>query len=551
MPADQSPLALPSPTSNALYATPPHPSPPSHPHGELGASSLQRPYNYNHNHNHNPYPHKYNHRPPPPPSAASSTSRQSRSRPSSLPFAFPPLFQPNTSSTSLVPSTAEGKPIPLDDSTAADRTTALRQLNTNYPSRHHIARTTGAQSSTYSQPVIVRTYSGPPSRPVSTSRSAIVSGISSLPAFTSASNTVSIVGRVLPFPSSLVSTSQPGNGMLSIVRAKAKKRSHGHDDVSALPPIDAFSFKSFMANMDSPYGGSDINSDLDRIAEICARSRYSLSNQYEVHVTPHGSGSTFIASSSSSRNRHDLSGPTLQAVTSDDERNMRRHRKRRSGGRRRSIAMGTLETIMSSSRSSDEDKSKKKSAAEIAAEVRGRASRKESGGSSPTSSSQSESEEQAAQQPIDQAAANLARKKSTSFASAVIENTRQNQGTSSAASPRSSATALISQPASPQTSSSHLEIRTASDETIREDGRDAMDESQDIRRSGHQNVLSSPPPETPIAPSSILTNLSGWIPWRLPSDNPGTSTSYAEGSLRELLKTTDTTIPKGKTVERR
>src|SRR5690606_37833726 len=103
-----------------------------------------------------------------------------------------------------------------------------------------------------------------------------------------------------------------------------------------LPPVEAFTFKSFMANIEhDPTSAGDpthsIMSDLDRIAEICARSRYSLSNQYEVHKAPHGSGDSFLtsvspppSSSGGNNGKRDLAavGPTLQAVSSDDERQM-------------------------------------------------------------------------------------------------------------------------------------------------------------------------------------------------------------------------------------
>ncbi|CAI4213783.1 unnamed protein product [Parascedosporium putredinis] len=183
----------------------------------------------------------------------------------------------------------------------------------------------------------------------------------------------------MPFSSALsgssttTSSQNPKYGMLSVARAKAKKRAQGaRDDASGnLPPLEAFTFKSFMANgrVDSDDASHSINADLDRIAEICARSRYSLSNQYEVHKAPHGSGESFLAAVAAAKNQP-IQGPTLQVVSSDDERQMR-HSRRRRGIRRRSVAVGTLETIMSSSRSSEEDKSKKhKSAAEIAEEVR-------------------------------------------------------------------------------------------------------------------------------------------------------------------------------------
>ncbi|KAF2194272.1 hypothetical protein K469DRAFT_709783 [Zopfia rhizophila CBS 207.26] len=139
----------------------------------------------------------------------------------------------------------------------------------------------------------------------------------------------------------------------------------------------------------------DIGADLDRIAEICARSRYSLSNQYEVHITPHGSGAGFVTSASGSTSRHrHAGGPTLQAITSDDEHSITRHKKRRNGARRRSAAYGTLETIMSSSRSSEEEKSKKKPAKEIVEDFGGRASRHSKGDSGSSGYSQEQSSEQ-------------------------------------------------------------------------------------------------------------------------------------------------------------
>ncbi|CAK7206023.1 hypothetical protein SEUCBS139899_008806 [Sporothrix eucalyptigena] len=157
------------------------------------------------------------------------------------------------------------------------------------------------------------------------------------------------------------------------------------NDEAKLPPLEAFSYKGFMADLQNT---TDIRSDLDRIAEICARSRYCLSDKYDSHVTPHGSGANFAASvrqhPSWSKGRRKGSsspgGPTLQAVPSDDDESSARGSRRRRGGmggaRRRSAAYGTLETIMSSSRSSEEDKTKKKSAADIKEAVRGRAARK-------------------------------------------------------------------------------------------------------------------------------------------------------------------------------
>ncbi|KIH88022.1 hypothetical protein SPBR_06744 [Sporothrix brasiliensis 5110] len=329
--------------------------------------------------------------------------------PSSASIPFFKTGSNTTPETSLVG--ARGKSIPLDDSTAAHRTSALRELNSSFPSpvlRHQQAKSTGAQSTTYSQPVIVRTYSGPPQspstsahyRPPSSSRRAgsrasgsrrILygqNGQASSWAWDStanSSNNAQSVGWGL------------ANSLFGMARSKGKKGGFipwpfvaGTDgpsqkDEAKLPPIEAFSYKGFMADLQTT---TDIRSDLDRIAEICARSRYCLSDKYDSHVTPHGSGATFMASVSQHPNHStgrrkgasSPGGPTLQAVPSDDdETSARGHRRRRGGiggGRRRSAAYGTLETIMSSSRSSEEDKSKKKSAADITEAVRGRAARK-------------------------------------------------------------------------------------------------------------------------------------------------------------------------------
>ncbi|KAK8040795.1 hypothetical protein PG994_013802 [Apiospora phragmitis] len=414
-----------------------------------------------------PPPSAHHHQPPPPPSSA----RSSRHRRHSLPFfSYPLVSQPNVSSTSLVPSTAEGKPIPLDDSTAADRTTALRELNRSQPSsRHRYTKSTGAPSTatrtttgTYSQPVIVRTYSGPPS--------------------------------VLDFQPSRepADSSVLQRGLFADVQLAAWSEWHGND--VKLPPLEAFSFKNIMADIQQ-----DIGADLDRIAEICARSKYSLSNQYEVHVVPHGSGTGFLSSASASSARTQAPvGPTLQAIPSDDEQSTTRQKKRRSAARRKSAAHSTLETIMSSSRSSEEDKSKKKSAQELTDDVRGRASRKRKDG---TASSSHSGEEPSS--PGKSVRKSVSRRKSNSFATAVIDSTRQVQG--EWASPRASGAALVGEPAKPETSHSHLEIRTA-----QEPGWTAIRPSH---LQSHRGPCCLPPWPLLISPlpKSRGNNLGSWL----------------------------------------
>ena len=468
----------------------------------------------------------------PPSSTASSTRPANPSDPrrDPFPFSFTRPFRANPSSTSLVPSTAEGKPIPVDDSTAENRTSALREINSHYPSRHRYAKSTGAQSSTYSEPVIVRSYHPPaPSRPAASTRSGgifqggAVSG-------SDAGGTGTGLSRGLPFASKVASA---GNGMLStMARARTKRPSGDHVHGEArLPPVEAFSFKSFMANLESQTGSADINADLDRIAEICARSRYSLSNQYEVHYAPHGSGTSFLAAS---HQNHELPGPTLQVVSSDDERNMGRQRKRRHAGRRNSRAMGTLETIMSSSRSTDDDKTKKKSASELADEVRGRAVRQESTHSSPSASSRGTSDGADAGDG-EAPSRNHTRRPSGSLA--LIDGSKQNAAATEGSNTRTSAPGLLSDLALPQASTSQLELRTASEQP-----------PDTIHNSKHKT---SPAPPTdgnaPLAKGSMLSvqddgtgsgimaALSSWIAWGQTDKQEG----RAEGSLRHLLKTTD------------
>ncbi|KAK0635264.1 hypothetical protein B0T17DRAFT_586836 [Bombardia bombarda] len=571
--------------------------------------------------------------------------RLSRSRPRSFPFSIPTLlFQPNPSSTSLAPSIAEGRPIPLDDAITAHRTSALQKLNSTYPSAtrgSHYAKSTGAQSSTYSQPVLVRTYSGPsPSqsqasynvqsqryRPSSSSRggsrrvplplsSRSGAGLSSRPTKPALSGLETGGGGDSNESNTLINESSISG--VNMPHHKTKKSSskklplpwqwpvvstRQEPDEAKLPPLEAFSFKSFMAEMQARGGENDIGADLDRIAEICAHSRYSLSNQYEVHVSPHGTGIPFgahgVASSSSGSRRKSRShghgtagGPTLQAITSDDDENSaaRSHRKRKSTGRRRSAAYGTLETIMSSSRSSEEDKTKtkKKSAAEIADEIRGRVSIKNwdnstASGSGSGSTSRANAEDgshgttttRESGDNQQEYTAKLARKKSASFATALMDTSRSTAGQQNDAgssSQHKSTLALVSEPALPQTSSSHLGVRTTAapgsdgpsdDSNASQEGQpesSSQSTSEQIEVHLADQLPHQASSREPVgAYGGLHQGWGAWIPWRgsgaqqqtitetssatklsYPRDT-ATTLSHAEGSLRQLLKTVNVT----------
>jgi hypothetical protein len=366
------------------------------------------------------------------------------------PSVFPLLSQPNAPSASLVSSTAQGRPIPLSDSNAADRTTALRELSRSQPIGRHCPPST--TTGTYSQPVLVRTYSGP--SPTS----------SSTAARSTARRDALSVGQGRP-NASFSSAYRGRHGFaINLVRPLVNKRPSSGDDVK-LPPLEAFTFKSIMAEIEH-----DIGVDLDRIADICARSRYSLSNQYEIHVAPHGSGDGFKQANPSSVStatpgHHDHGGPTLQAISINDEHAGNSHG-RRVAVRPRSAAYGTLETIISSSRSSDEDRSKRKSAAEIATQVRGRVP--------PLGLEESDSahstEAQASSELHDDRRKKPSRARPT-LAAAILDHSRTQTLQGPDPSPRGSGSRLVGEPAVPETSHSHLLSTTTLEGLACEDGK--------------------------------------------------------------------------------
>jgi hypothetical protein len=423
--------------------------------------------------------------------AKAAPSEPGSGRRHSLPFHFlaPGLWSANASAASLIESeeAARGEHI-LDERTVATRISALRQLNGGTRG-HRYTKSTGARSSTFSQPVIVRTYSGSV-RPRSQKRDLVTVKRESAPAMKSSQTELK------------------------------------------LPPVEAFSFKGIMDEI--RHGVTD---DLERIAEICARSRYSLSNQYEVHMPPHGQGEAIIAAAGPSGG-----GPTLQAISSDDEHT---RQVRRSGGRRtRSAAYGTLETIMSSSRSSDEDKSKKKPAAVLAEEVRGRAAKKQ------LNAKKNDTGEVVDSETTQSSPTKRVRSKSTSFASMMIDNAEsfRHDPASNTASPE----LLISEPARPQTSIALL----ANVRSFGESSQSASIQPLVFRRPAWTRASPATQASEPNAGSSILESLSSWLPWARQPPNIGSQDritpgliSHAEGSLRELLRSTDSDV-KGKAIDR-
>jgi hypothetical protein len=416
-----------------------------------------------------------------------------RTRRHSLPLHFlsQNLRSANTSTASLIETeeAARGEHFPPDDASVAHRFSALRQLNGATRTRHQYAKSTGARNSTFNQPVIVRTYSG--TRPQSRQREPPV------------------------------------------------KREIQNMGKAELPPVEAFSFKGIM---DSIHSG--VADDLERIAEICARSRYSLSNQYEVHMPPHGDGDPFLLHTTG--NAVQVGGPTLEAIASDDEQPRHSGRPPRGGRQRtKSMAYGTLETIYSSSKSSEEEKTKKKPAKEIAEEVRGRAIKKASVVPDLINGSAIDGPA-AGHLPAVSPRPKHARSQSASFASMLIDSTHGAKG--DATSRLLSPAALISEPARPQTS------RAEQDLSILEDASTIASATMSPL-TRHESMASTLLPTSNTRPS-MFSNLSSWLPWSRPMDTTSESNaegrrnpSHAEGSLRELLKATDADR-KGKAVDR-
>jgi hypothetical protein len=309
------------------------------------------------------------------------------------------------------------------------------------------------------------------------------------------------------------------------------KKEHGYAAISTtkmefkLPPVEAFTFKGIMDEI-----RHGVSEDLERIAEICARSKYSLSNQYEVHMPPHGRGEPILVGANGS-------GPTLQAIGSDDEQTRHIGRGSRIGRRTKSAAYGTLETIMSSSKSSDEDKSRKKPAAVLAEEVRGRAAKKEM----ESLNLKKETFEDAVEaEPPGPRPTKHVRSKSTSFASMLIDNAQgfKNEAATNLISP----TSLISEPARPQTSTDLENIPV-----FNEPGSFSSPTLQSLMAPKptmirNESMASTLRPEVPRP--TILRSIGSWLPWGRPAQFGSIqgrmrSASHAEGSLRELLKSTD------------
>lgn len=79
------------------------------------------------------------------------------------------------------------------------------------------------------------------------------------------------------------SQSCPRNSGTKPARMKQKRNSGSSRHSSEMPPLESFSFQDILASVDPEIRGS-----IDKIAEICGRSRMSLADEYSSHLPPHG-----------------------------------------------------------------------------------------------------------------------------------------------------------------------------------------------------------------------------------------------------------------------
>ena len=134
---------------------------------------------------------------------------------------------------------------------------AFRRLN---GSESHSRQATDSHSVTSTQPVLVREYSRKSSRPKSSTQPAMM---------------------------------------------RQKRRSRGNQDSSEMPPLESFAFQDILASIDPEVSGS-----IDKIAEICGRSKMSLADEYSSHLPPQADFS--LANVQESNNR--VAMPRLEPV---------------------------------------------------------------------------------------------------------------------------------------------------------------------------------------------------------------------------------------------
>lgn len=164
----------------------------------------------------------------------------------------------STSNTSTASAIAETAARGRNERPAAP---TLRQLQMNDPqtsrTRSVDAQTTASRSSLSTQPVVVHTYSRSRDRDRDTSRDT---------SRQQAEQTPKVHDQTMP-------QTQSNTMTLTTPNSPAKS--------SSLPSIEEFKFSLILQAVEP-----DIHSAIDAIAEICARSRLSLADEYTAHLPP-------------------------------------------------------------------------------------------------------------------------------------------------------------------------------------------------------------------------------------------------------------------------
>ncbi|KAH6638756.1 hypothetical protein C7974DRAFT_304571 [Boeremia exigua] len=148
-------------------------------------------------------------------------------------------------STGSVPSTTTT----LTNTLPPLQSAAIRALNAPaFHAQGKPAKSTSSKTTVTSQPVVVRTYSG--------------------------SRHTSRPGSGFNTPHLLAMSGQPNTSALTAGLARQNEQ---------LPAIEDFSFSAILRAVDP-----EIRDAIDAIAEICARSRLSLADEYDAHLPPQG-----------------------------------------------------------------------------------------------------------------------------------------------------------------------------------------------------------------------------------------------------------------------
>lgn len=383
-----------------------------------------------------------------------------------------------TASTGSVPSTTTT----LTNTLPPTQSAALRALNApafhSSPTKSKSAKSTSSRTTVTSQPVVVRTYSG--------SRH----------------------------------TSRPGSGF-NTPRSFAM---NGHSHISALsaglagrseqlPSADDFSFSAILRAVDP-----EIRDAIDAIAEICARSRLSLADEYDAHLPPQGEitggGSGWATNTGALVGRGRVNrvtqgwtatGNTLMAVpeASSSSERLAQETKIGSSKKRSQSAYGSLKSVISGS-------SGKRKALD-----------------------------------------------GDTFRDLQISNSSPVDAQHGPAWAVHASSSSVSQPAitlnTIATASKHLTLDTTS--ASQDGAEDVWGVSQfrshttlSSRNFGHRRGPSTISLPTSRLRSSALSTISSWLPWPRPSDlNAGSHQDLitAETRLREMLMTTEN-MGKGK-----